>query len=298
MKPKYSLLDYSLTAAAFLHAAAVNSQAVFTDINPDVILDEPGELFGIDLDEDGLNDFNFINKSFTTTVFYDDIANVKAIFVGAFDTMQNGIVGSTGYISGGGGYNYYKPYAISNNDLINGSDNFYNLNYQTLVAIAARLEWPYIVSPQGNWYPWFGDVTNKFIGFKYEDEEENLRYGWIRCSVIDSGRTLIIHDYAYESKPNVGILAGDTVGDIIDEINEHQYLSGATIYSFNQNVFIQLEDFEEVECSIYNIQGQLISNQNLTNKNTIIDLKGNPIGIYIVALKNTTKRYSKTIMII
>ncbi|MBK9454600.1 MAG: LysM peptidoglycan-binding domain-containing protein [Bacteroidetes bacterium] len=44
------------------------------------------------------------------------------------------------------------------------------------------------------------------------------RYGWIRCSVIDSGRTLIIHDYAYELQPNYPIIAGDTVSyvDIID----------------------------------------------------------------------------------
>ncbi len=298
MKHKYSLLHYSLTAAAFLHAVAVNSQAVYTDINPDVILDETDELFGIDFDDDGLNDFNFINKSFTTTVFYDDIANVKAIFVGAFDTMQNGIVGSTGYISGGGGYNYYRPYAISNGHLISELDDFCNLNYQTLVAIANRLEWPYLVSPNGNWYPWYADVTNKFVGFKFNDEAENLRYGWIRCSIIDSGRTLIIHDYAYESKPDVGILAGDTVGDISNETIEEQNVASVTIYGFNQSIYIQLDDFEDLECFIYNIQGQFISSQFINNKNTVVDFKDHPKGIYTIALKNKSKSYSKTIMII
>ena len=82
-------MQYSAAALALLSAkAAAYSQTIYTDIDPDVILDEPGETFGIDLDEDGLNDFNFFNKSFTTTVFYMDLANVKALFVGAFDSAE------------------------------------------------------------------------------------------------------------------------------------------------------------------------------------------------------------------
>jgi hypothetical protein len=34
-------------------------------------------------------------KVLRLTIFYAGSANVNAIFVGAFDTMQNGIVGST-----------------------------------------------------------------------------------------------------------------------------------------------------------------------------------------------------------
>ena len=35
--------------------------------------------------------------------------------------------------------------------------------------------------------------------------------GTLQC--VDSGRTLIIHDYAYENKPDTPILTGDTIGD-------------------------------------------------------------------------------------
>ncbi len=112
---KFNLTAYSAASIAFLSLHGnTNAQAVYINIDPDVILDTPGQIFGIDLDNDGLNDFNFFNKSYTTTVFYDDIANVKALFVGAFDTMQNGVMGSTGYLSGFGGYTYYWPYALPN----------------------------------------------------------------------------------------------------------------------------------------------------------------------------------------
>ncbi|MBK7503561.1 MAG: hypothetical protein IPI52_00065 [Bacteroidetes bacterium] len=81
MANKFSLLQYSTAAVALLGVTAASSQVVYTDIDPDVVLDEPDEMFGIDLDDDGLNDFNFFNESFTTTVFYGDLANVKALLL-------------------------------------------------------------------------------------------------------------------------------------------------------------------------------------------------------------------------
>ncbi|MBK9556443.1 MAG: hypothetical protein IPO47_11535 [Bacteroidetes bacterium] len=93
MANKFSLLQYSTAAVSLLGVTSASSQVVYTDIDPDVVLDEPDEIFGIDLDDDGLNDFNFFNESFTTYIPYAG-ALIHAIFVGAFDTMQNGIVGS------------------------------------------------------------------------------------------------------------------------------------------------------------------------------------------------------------
>lgn len=66
---KFSLMQYSAAALALLSAKAAYSQAIYTDIDPDVILDEPGETFGIDLDEDGLNDFNFLIRALLRQYF-------------------------------------------------------------------------------------------------------------------------------------------------------------------------------------------------------------------------------------
>ena len=56
MKKTLSLNQYSIAAVALIGTTAAYSQVAYTDIDPDVVLDEPDEIFGIDLDDDGLND--------------------------------------------------------------------------------------------------------------------------------------------------------------------------------------------------------------------------------------------------
>ena len=296
MKSKFSILQYSISAAALLQGAAAFSQAIYTDVDPDIILDEPGESWGFDLDADGLNDFNFFNKSFTTTVFYMDQANVKALFAGAFDTMQNGINGSAFTLSGG--YYYVRPYAIQQSELIGDSDNFYNDNYQSLVNIIDNLSSPFEPFHEGNWYYFYGEeVLNKYLGFRFTDEEAVQRYGWIRCSVIDSGRTLIIHDYAYESKPDTPILTGDTIGDTTTVAIENIHTLNAAIYSFGRKIFISVSDFEDAIVTISNLQGMTLIKKEIQQDRNVIDMDNYSSGIYLVTIKSADKIYSKKVFI-
>ena len=48
-----------------------------------------------------------------------------------------------------------------------------------------------------------------FIGIRFQDGLDRTHYGWIRCDAPDSGRVLVIKDYAYETQAGVGIIAGD-----------------------------------------------------------------------------------------
>lgn len=296
MKHRFSLLQYSTAAVALLSATALQSQVVYTDIDPDVVLDEPDEMFGIDLDDDGLNDFNFFNESFTTTVFYMDLANVKALFVGAFDTMQNGIVGSTGFLSGGGGYTYYRPYALQDNQVIDDNFNFYNDNYQTMAMEIDEFTSPFPPTHNGNWYYFYGvEVLNKFLGFRFTDEESTQRYGWIRCSVIDTGRTLIIHDYAYELQPDHPIITGDTMSYV--NIHDLENTLEANVYSFEKNIYVQLLNFKNTSVTIHNITGKEIYRIELTNNFTIINMLNFSAGMYLVTLIQNEKSFLKKIML-
>ncbi|MBP9188683.1 MAG: hypothetical protein KBF51_04025, partial [Chitinophagales bacterium] len=184
MKKGYSLSQYSLAAGALIVPATAFSQAVYTDVDPDIILDVPGEYWGFDLDMDGLNDFNFFNKSFTTTVWYGVEGQVKALFAGVFDNMQNGLNGHTVFFSGNGGYTYYRPYALESNISIKSTIPFYNANYQTLAMTIYKPEWPPSTAHRGDWNSYFwGPQIEKFIGFRFTDDDFVKRYGWIRCSV-------------------------------------------------------------------------------------------------------------------
>ena len=287
MANKFSLLQYSTAAVSLLGVTSASSQVVYTDIDPDVVLDEPDEMFGIDLDDDGLNDFNFFNESFTTTVFYGDLANVKALFVGAFDTMLNGIAGSTGFLSGGGGYTYYRPYIIQDGEIIGGAFNFYNNNYQTLAMEIDEFSSPFPPTHNGNWYYFYGgEVIEKFLGISFTDEDNIKRYGWIRCSVIDSGRTLIIHDYAYELQPDYPIIAGDTVSYV--DIKGQPSLV-ATVYSFNKAVYINLQIQTPTQLTIVDLNGQTILAKTLYHQVEIVEMNYFAKGIYLVTLKEGEK---------
>ena len=287
MANKFSLLQYSTAAVSLLGVTSASSQVVYTDIDPDVVLDEPDEIFGIDLDDDGLNDFNFFNESFTTTVFYGDLANVKALFVGAFDTMLNGIAGSTGFLSGGGGYTYYRPYIIQDGEIIGGAFNFYNNNYQTLAMEIDEFSSPFPPTHNGNWYYFYGgEVIEKFLGISFTDEDNIKRYGWIRCSVIDSGPTLIIHDYAYELQPDYPIIAGDTVSYV--DIKGQPSLV-ATVYSFNKAVYINLQIQTPTQLTIVDLNGQTILAKTLYHQVEIVEMNYFPKGIYLVTLKEGEK---------
>ena len=282
MKSQFPLIQYSAAALALLSAKAAYSQAVYTDIDPDVILDEPGESFGIDLDGDGLNDFNFFNKSFSTTVWYSDWGEVKGLFAGVFDTMQNGLNGYTAFYSGNGGYTYYRPYALDTGVEIQGGVPFYEANYQTLAMTIYKPEWPPSTVHRGDWNSYFwGLQENKFIGFKFVDEDAITRYRCIRCSVVDTNRTLIIHDYAYESKPDTTILTGDTIGDTTTVSIQEGEFSGLTVYSFGNSVFIHTP-LNNIQYRIMNLQGEVILNEQVTSGSSKLDLNTAETGVYLV----------------
>ncbi|MBK7443838.1 MAG: hypothetical protein IPI65_20630 [Bacteroidetes bacterium] len=74
-------------------------------------------------------------------------------------------------------------------------------------------------------------------------------------------RILIIFDYAYESKCETGILAGDTIGDTsgvsISELNIFK------IYSFNNNIYVNIPNYQNTQITVYDITGNKIYNKSL-----------------------------------
>lgn len=298
MKKGFSLKQYSLAAGALLAPVALSAQAVYTDVDPDIVLDEPGEWWGFDLDGDGLYDFNFFNKSFTTTVWYGDEGQVKALFAGVFDTMQNGLNGNTYFFSGYGGYTYYLPYALAVNISVNSTMPFYKNNYQTMAMTIYKPEWPPSTDHRGKWNSYFwGPQIEKFIGFKFTDEDAVTRYGWIRCSVVDSNRTLIIHDYAYESKPDTPILTGDTIGDTTTVAIQNIHTLNATIYCFENKIYVATGDFNSAIVTVNNLQGKAIIKQQLHQNNTEINMEEFPAGIYLITIYSGDKQFTKKVFI-
>ena len=283
MNKQFPLIQYSAAALALISVKSAYTQAVFTDIDPDIILDEPGEFAGIDFDDDGINDFNFFNRSSFTTIPFSHEYPFHGISAGAFDSFNNGIAGYFTLISTGPGYTCYKPFALNFGDIVDENLTFYNANTQTLAKKIYLYALPDLMLYKGFWYPVDGiDIENKFLGIKFTDEDGLQRYGWIRCSIVDSANTLIIHDYAYEEKPDTGIAAGDIIGDTT-EVSIQEIGNSINLYAFEQSIFIESE-FESTNLLIYDILGRLVLSKNLKKGRSEVEMTNYPIGPYIVEL--------------
>lgn len=74
----------------------------------------------------------------------------------------------------------------------------------------------------------FNTAVNKYIGFRFAGfdavppppaSERTQLYGWVRVSINNALGTFMIHDWAYESEPGVGIVTGNkgAAGDFNDD---------------------------------------------------------------------------------
>lgn len=283
------LLQYSTFAIAFIRTENSLSQAVYTDLEPDVVLDSHFEAELIDMDSNGFVDFVLINWSYETFTYYGDLDFQQRIWIGP-NTSNNSVAAAT--ISFGSGVIAYA-YALSQSNLIDNSLPFKNVMLQRL-AFRTYFVDVSLTDEGGYWYP---EMLDHYLGVRFFDGENCLHYGWIRCDVKDEGRTVIVKDYAYETKCEIGILAGDTIGDTttvgITELNT----LNATVYSFENTIYVNLNELiSGLEIHVYDITGKEVYSYKPVNQFTEIALI-EPRGTYFVELITAEKKYTKKIFI-
>lgn len=285
-KNKFTIAEYSLIAAGFFTVNNIYAQVIYTDIDPDFILDTDLESEGVDLDNDGEYDFAFLQVSYywTTSVFLD-LVFYQRIWCGPQSTPANAVAGVDVF---SGSYNRYYPYALSLGDTIDENLKFYNWGYQrmafrTVNSLGGQNE-------GGYWYP---KMQNHFLGVRFIDDAGADHYGWIRCSVLDTARVLVIKDYAYELQPDTPIIAGDTIGDTTTPVQTIEHITeGISVYAFHNTIYIHnSETFgEKLSISIYDLAGKLITNQHTTLQYTEIVVQASE-GMYIVEVSSEKNMY-------
>lgn len=292
---KFSLQQYSSVAGVLLIMHNnTHAQAIYSDIDPDVVLQLHGDVEYIDMDDDGSNDFFIFKKSsYFTNSEYSWYRFNRIFKAGPNFDPENEIAGDF-HTNGAGGGTTYFPYALLEGDLISIDLSFQYGHYQ-LMGIGffqvdeTPWDWNYYIGS------WRLKIDSAYLGVRFLGADDCKHYGWIRCSVGDSLQTLTVHDFAYESKCNTPIIAGDTIGDTstveIAEINNWE----AIIYTFNKNVYINLHNQSEINVFIFNINGQEIYNRSSSQKNIVIDMTGEPIGTYIIKLTTSDKQFTKII---
>lgn len=296
----FSLSAYAAVAVSFLHTKETDSQVVYTDIDPDIILDEALESTGLDIDNNGTIDFALLNSSFTFfSESFSSYFTRQDILAGPY-IPGNAIAGISEYFSSpyGGGFTLYYPFALSQGSIINNVLSWQNngqqiMGIRTFVNYAMPNTWQ---CANCYWYGYFNPETiDRFLGIRFIGDFGENHYGWIRCDVKDEGRTLVIKDYAYETQPDNAILAGDTLHyvDIIQSEND----IGATIYSFGFNIYVYLNDTKGMLLKIHDINGKELINKNLFEDNTIINMNGYATGFYILTLNYNHQTCAQMIML-
>ncbi len=295
---KFNILQYSCLAGAFLSLnSKVSAEIIYTDISPDFILLQDDDPFYLDINIDGVSDFKFINNYFTHGGYYTS-GGYYSLFevcqkIFAFPMAGASFAGNK-YLTYSSSDFRYCPFALEENFSISASLQFQNDWLQYLVYKCALGGWSGPASIEGHWYP---EVSDHYLGVRFNDLATSVHYGWIRCDVIDEGRILIIKDFAYETNEDTRIFAGDTIGDTsIVAINEFTELN-ANIYCFDKTINVTInETLKNVEINIYTIAGQKIHSDKITNQSTQIELN-DPSGAFIVELISPEGKFSKKILI-
>ena len=291
MKSDFSLKEYSLFAGIFVCNNLCNSQVIYTDIEPDVIVSELDQL--IDLDNDGTDDFRFIKESLTNSVATLYNCYSSLIFEVGCINSSNSIVGNS--IPG------LKDivYGLSSSSLINSGALFAGDIWQHLTYKVRDLSCLYH-EPIGPWeYPNIGDWAShremdQFIGVKFKNIEVNcFYYGWIRCQISDSLDELTIKDFAYNSNCGEGVLAGTLTSPITNTNPD------VSVVLFENQLSINIpQEYINSDFNLYSINGVPIMTLKLENCSTRIDLNLLINGNYIIKINNRYCEYSEKIHIV
>jgi hypothetical protein len=283
----HRLLKYSTSALTFIALKSnANAQAVYVDIDPDTTLLPPYESYLLDIDDVGFVDYKFTVIDATV---YSDWCEC---YVHIMNAILGGIGSRVAFTTYQFTSNQYLISALTNGANIREDLNFTQISGQLAYRIIPDFSF-YYAFEGGDWFP---EAIDKYVGIRFTDSLDCMHYGWIRCSVEDNGTKLTIKDYAYETKCDVGIVAGDMIGDTSVAINALNNLN-AHVYSFEKTLHIQTGSAETYTVTISNVSGQQLFKNTISGLYTKIDLQLFAPGIYVVSLISGDFHYVKKVVI-
>ncbi|MFN0275201.1 MAG: T9SS type A sorting domain-containing protein [Chitinophagales bacterium] len=302
------LASYSALAATFITIGAeADAQIFYSDI-PDVVLDENGETYAIDLNGDLVNDIE-LRKAFIT--FFDASLVTASSGIGSGTIQFNHIyatpLGNNSIAGVPSPYAFSSyPYALSCSEVIGAGRQW--LNEASEIVVYSLL---YKINAGGGGVDssqiladgyWVGGETDKYLGVKL-DISGAIKYGWIRMDVSADNKTVTIKDFAFENTSGFDILAGapnvnpeECLDNAIDLIPEEDVF----VYSFDNTIYLSIKNNELLgsDISVMNSLGEeiYVGLMDATYKN--ITLQNQPAGIYFLRLLHNNARFTKQLFIV
>jgi len=279
------LLSYSTLTGAFLASAASSqAQIVYTDVNPDTVIQ--GGFLGIDIDNDAVIDY-----------FFGQGTNSSATFAIAVPTSidpANALQGP------GAGNQYVYPSRLAAGALINSAGPWLHFSTRPTNWGQMSFVWHYMTGNIGGY--WNG--LSGYLGVRFLSSGA-VHYGWVEMEVATNAASLTLKGYAYEQIADSGIVAGDTA--TLTAV----YTPAAVDYEIgnfypnpghnNAKLYIGAKQNAEISVEIMNGMGQAITADKrkiLSGKNILhFDFSGITPGTYFAKITNGTEvNYRKLVV--
>lgn len=268
-----------LTIGSCIAILQANAAVIYTEVNPnftETVVTMPiapqgfnsnASFYGIDLDDNGTEDFNF----------RWDYAPANA--------WQQGVPATDSY--------YFHMTASGSNEFIlkgTGTNTFGGRYLQALSAgteigpnVPGGTPWgtsfpePFIGDTEDTNFEGLGD---QYIGVRF-DISGSTHYGWVLVS-FDSNLTLTVKGFAYEDTAGTPITAGDTgsTANLTElEANVSVWPNPAT-----SELNLTADNGTVSNIAIYNLSGALVLEQAMATSNavSVADLEN---GLYTIVLK-------------
>lgn len=251
-------------------AASADAQIMYTDITPDVQL-TAGQSYTLDMDGTMGNDFGF---NVVSATYYSGIVIIDAAMMSAINSANQWVTES--YYNGSS--TFYLPAVLSSGIMVSSSASLGNSSGTIGAYVGYGPPYSYLPgNAVGNW----PGKSMQFIGVEFAMGGSMTHYGWVRLSYSADGKTLTIHDYAWNATPSGPILTGQTVG-----VDEETGISVNITYA-NNLLMVQTENGSITggNVEITNLAGQIVENSNLTSNNETFSLESLTQGVYLVSVK-------------
>jgi hypothetical protein len=269
------LSRYTAAAAAVVAATSATAQITYTDVNPDISVDDDQDANGftvaaLDLNNDATPDFILASRDTTVT------SRTRFTLVAPYGTAGNAIAGETPTA-----YDY--ALALNLNDMIDNSLNW----------IATTNTMAYNVASANPYNENWNGVTDKYLGLKFI-VGANTHYGWARLDVQAIGDVWTLKDYAFNATANGGIMAGQVAG--VNTMEMESLLHFVNQADNSVKVVIN-GDLTEGKISLISAAGQVVSTGNVDSNEFNVSLNGLTAGIYVISAEFAEGTMTKKVIV-
>ena len=283
MKKQLQKKFSAFIVTSMMISATVNAQIVYTDVIPDLVIDTTGNVYALDMNNDGTIDFNLsFTKSIVSSTRCSGTRNSYSVKISPADSILDNVA-NLSYA----GINY--PPSINKDTLIDSTGYIWGKSAsQILVNVAwycsgrgIPFSYNWRSTMTGKW----NAATDKYLGLRFK-VGSNTYYGWLWLTVGNGSYT--IKGYAYNSIPNQPILAGDT-GSVTTGISENSIASSINLFPNPAKNHLTIDlgsNNKKVELTIADITGKVIYTTTANETNMIeVNTSEFAAGIYIVRIQ-------------